>query len=69
MVTISLHNVLNTDVVFIPAVWNEKNIQTNHQAGAKFDLPYLDGKAFYLIKSLGNGLVSIFLQNSVIYNE
>jgi hypothetical protein len=54
----------STDLVFIPAIWNEKNIRTNHQEGAKFDLPYGDGKAYFLIKSLGNGLVSMFLQNS-----
>lgn len=52
------------DLVFIPAVYNEKNIRTNHQEGAKFDLPYGDGKAWFLIKSLGDGLVSFHLQNS-----
>jgi len=53
-----------TDVVFIPALYNEKNIRSNHKEGAKFDSLNGDGKAFYLIKALGNGLVSMFLQNS-----
>lgn len=53
-----------TDLVFIPAVWNEKNIRTNKKEGAKFDEIYNNGNAGYMIKSLGNGLVSLFFQNS-----
>lgn len=53
-----------TDLVFLPAIWNEKNIQTNHAAGAKFDAVINDNKFYYLIKNLGNGLVSLWLQNS-----
>ena len=45
-------------------MWNEKNIRTNHREGAKFDLLHGDGKAYFLVKKLGNGLVSVFLQNS-----
>lgn len=53
-----------TDLVFLPAVWNEKNIRTNHQESAKFSDIVNNNEMFYLVKTLGNGLVSVFLQNS-----
>jgi hypothetical protein len=49
--------------VFIPAIWNEKNIKTNHQEGHKFD-DFTGNEAYYLIKTLGNGFVSVWIQNS-----
>jgi len=51
------------DLVFTPAVWNEKNIRTSHQEGAKFD-DLVSNDAHFLIKPLGGGLVSMFMQNS-----
>jgi Baseplate J-like protein len=55
---------LAEDLVFLPSVWNEKNIRTNHQEGSKFDEVINNNEMYYLIKTLGNGLVSVFLQNS-----
>lgn len=52
------------DLVFIPAIWNEKNIQTNHKAGAHFDYVYNNNACKYIIKPFGNGLVSVIIQNS-----
>lgn len=53
-----------TDLVFLPAVWNEKNIRTNHKEGALFDQYVNSGEAYFLVKSLGSGLVSVWFQNS-----
>jgi hypothetical protein len=53
-----------TDLVFLPAIWNERNIRTNHQEGAKFNEIVNDNKFYYLVKTLGNGLVSLWVQNS-----
>lgn len=53
-----------SDFVFLPAVWNEKNIRTNHAEGARFDDVVNSNAAHYLVKTLGNGIVSIWLQNS-----
>lgn len=52
------------DIVFIPAIWNEKNIRTNHKEGAKFDELVNNGEANYIVKALGNNLVSVILSNS-----
>ena len=52
------------ELVFLPAVWNEKNIRTNHAEGAKFDSLVNNNKAYYLVKTLGNGMMSVWLQNS-----
>lgn len=52
------------ELVFLPAVWNEKNIRTNHAEGAKFDSLVNGNKAYYLVKTLGNNMMSIWLQNS-----
>jgi hypothetical protein len=54
----------STDLVFLPAIYNEKNIQTNHAAGAQLDKLINDGKMYYLVKTLGAGLVSVVIQNS-----
>ena len=54
----------DTDVVFLPAIWNEKNIRTTHAEGPHFDQLINSGNAYYLVKSLGSGLVSVWLQNS-----
>lgn len=53
-----------TDLVFLPAVWNEKNIRTNHREGTDFDAVYNQGRAYFLVKSLGQGFVSVWMQNS-----
>jgi hypothetical protein len=52
------------ELVFLPAVWNEKNIRTNHAEGAKFDALVNNNKAYYLVKTLGGGMMSVWLQNS-----
>jgi len=54
----------DTDIVFMPAIWNEKNIRTNHMEGARFDQLVNNGQMYILMKSLGNGFVSMFIQNS-----
>ena len=54
----------STSLVFMPAVYNEKNIRTNHKEGSKFSELTNNGKMYYLIKRLGEGFVSLFLQNS-----
>lgn len=53
-----------TDVVFMPALWNEKNIRTNHQEGATFYNLIDNGNAWVLVKPIGSGLVGVWLQNS-----
>ena len=54
----------STDLVFLPAIYNEKNILSNRQPGAKFNQTYNNGAFNFLIKSLGGNLVSLWLQNS-----
>ena len=58
------YSIRSVGAVFMPAIWNEKNIQTNHKVGARFDEVFNEGKAYYLVKTLGNGFMSVFLQNS-----
>ena len=53
-----------TDLVFLPAVYNEKNIRSNKKEGAKFTVDHNSGYFYFLIKSLGGNLVSLWLQNS-----
>jgi len=53
-----------TDLVFIASPWNEKNIRTNHAEGVKFANLVNSGEMYYLIKNLGNGLNSLWVQNS-----
>ena len=56
--------VSSTSLVFMPAIYNEKNIRTNHKEGSKYSELTNNGKMYYLIKKLGEGFVSLFLQNS-----
>jgi hypothetical protein len=60
--TVSLTS--STDLVFMPAVWNEKNIRTNHQEGAIFDNLINNGQMYIIVKTLGAGMVSVLVQNS-----
>jgi hypothetical protein len=53
-----------TDLVFLPSVWNEKNIRTNHQEGTSFDSIINNNQAYFLIKALGSGFMSLWMQNS-----
>jgi hypothetical protein len=53
-----------TDLVFIPAIFNEKNIRTNKKEGPKFDEEFGDGNLYYIIKALGGNLVSIWASNT-----
>ncbi|MEM4379056.1 MAG: baseplate J/gp47 family protein [Thermoplasmatales archaeon] len=53
-----------TDLVFMPGIWNEKNIRTNHKEGAKFDDLVNNGEMYALVKTLGNGFISLWVQNS-----
>jgi hypothetical protein len=53
-----------TDVTFMPAIHNEKNIRTNHKEGAKFDQLINNGEMYILLKTLGNGFMSLWVQNS-----
>lgn len=53
-----------TDLVFLPAVYNEKNIRTNRSEGALFETPVNGGEVYYLVKKLGGNIVSLWLQNS-----
>lgn len=57
-----------TDLVFMPSPWAEKNIRTNHREGVKYDQLVNNGEMYYLIKTLGNGLVSLWAQNSAAEN-
>jgi hypothetical protein len=52
------------ELVFMPAVWNEKNIRTNHKEGTDFDSIINSDKMYFLVKSIGSGFVSVFAQNS-----
>lgn len=54
----------STDLVFIPAIYNEKNIRTNKQEGSKFGTEINGGNLTYLVKALGGNMVSLWLQNS-----
>ena len=56
--------VTTTDLVFLPAIYNEKNVRTNRQEGAKFSQTVNGGNLYYLIKSLGGNLVSLWVMNS-----
>jgi len=53
-----------TDLVFVPALYNEKNIRTNHAEGAQFNTLVNGGTMYALVKTLGANMVSIFVQNS-----
>jgi hypothetical protein len=53
-----------TDLVFMTSPWCEKNIRTNHKEGVKYADLVNNGEMYYLIKSIGNGLVSLWVQNS-----
>ena len=53
-----------TDLVFLPAIYNEKNILSNRKPGAKFNQTNNSGAFYFLIKALGGNLVSLWLQNS-----
>jgi len=47
-----------SDLMFIPAIFNEKNIKTNYKAGARYlDKISSTEKLFYRIKKLGAGFV------------
>lgn len=54
----------DTDLVFLPAVWNEKNVRTNRREGTDFDALYNQGKAYFLVKALGQGFISVWMQNA-----
>jgi hypothetical protein len=56
--------VASTDLVFLPAIFNEKNIRSNKEEGARFETDYNSGNMSYLIKTLGSNLVSFWMQNS-----
>ena len=53
-----------TDIVFLPAIYNEKNIRTNKKEGVLFDQSFNGNEFSYLIKKLGGNLVCMWLQNS-----
>jgi hypothetical protein len=52
----------STDLVFLPVIYNEKNIRTNKHEGAKFSVAA--NPMYYLVKTLGSNLVSLWVQNS-----
>lgn len=52
----------STDLVFLPAVYNEKNVRTNHAEGAAFDT--LGANMYILVKRLGGNMMSVWVQNS-----
>lgn len=54
----------STDLVFLPAIFNEKNIRTNKAEGAKFDQTINNGDMKYIVKALGGNLVSLWVSNS-----
>lgn len=54
----------DTDVVFLPALYHEKNIRTNKKESIKFKEPINDNKLYYVVKKLGAELSSVFIQNS-----
>src|SRR5581483_1461944 len=53
-----------TDLVFIPAIWNEKNIRTNRAEGANFEAQVNGGHMTATVKKVGGGMMSVFVQNS-----
>jgi hypothetical protein len=53
-----------TDLVFMPAIWNEKNIRTNREEGINFETLSNSGNANILVKKLGGNMLSIWMQNS-----
>jgi hypothetical protein len=52
------------DLVFMPAIWNEKNVRTNRSDGPRFSDLVNGGKASVLCRAIGGGMMSIFLSNS-----
>jgi len=53
-----------TDLVFLPSIYNEKNVQTNKKAGAHFLEILSNGDLSYFIKALGGNLVSLWVSNT-----
>ncbi|CAB5221460.1 Baseplate protein J-like [uncultured Caudovirales phage] len=54
----------STDLVFMPGIWNEKNIRTNRAEGPQFTNPANGGQMSVLCRKIGGGMVSIFVHNS-----
>lgn len=53
-----------TDLIFLPAIYSEKNIRTNHQEGSKFDSLVNSGNMYILVKPIGGNMMSVWVQNS-----
>jgi len=51
-------------MVFLPAIYNEKNIRTNRVEGTQYDTVYNSGNIFVLVKKLFSNFVSIWVSNS-----
>jgi hypothetical protein len=53
-----------TDLVFLPAIYNEKNVKSNKNWGSHFESIVNSGNMSYLVKHLGGGVMSLWVQNS-----
>lgn len=56
-----------TELVFMPAIFNEKNIKSTYAAGPKFHLlenVVNSGNFYVLVKKLGSELVGLWIKNS-----
>jgi hypothetical protein len=51
-------------MVFLPSVYNEKNIQTNRRHGSMYETPYNGGEIKVLVRKLFSNFVSIWVSNS-----
>lgn len=55
-------------MVFLPAIYNEKNIRTNRKPGTMYETTYNSGQIKVLVRKLFGNFVSIWVQNSAAEN-
>jgi len=55
-------------MVFLSAVYNEKNIRSNRKEGSMYDLSYNSGNIKVLVRKLAGNFVSIWASNSAAEN-
>ena len=53
-----------SSLVFLPAIYNEKNILTNRNVGPQYQELYNNGNMDVIVKTLSNGFVSVWASNS-----
>lgn len=53
-----------SSLVFMPAIYNEKNILTNRSSGPKYQEMNNNGNMNVIVKTLSNGFVAVWVSNS-----